>query len=208
MLIEKLQWLGNSGFRVEDSSGRIIYFDPFRLKAGAKKADVIFISHEHFDHCSPKDIALILKDSTVIVGIAMVEKKLGRKIVVVKPGDKGQAGGVEFESVAAYNIKIPNHAKGLGLVGFIATIDGERIYHAGDTDKIPEMADYRADIALLPVGGTYTMDVEQAVLAAELINPKFAVPMHYGWKPGLKSYGEDFVKKCKCPARGLPITTL
>ncbi|MFA5161360.1 MAG: MBL fold metallo-hydrolase [Elusimicrobiales bacterium] len=203
MLIDRLEWLGHSAFRVKTEGGLTVYFDPFRLKPGADKAGVIFITHEHYDHCSPEDVALITKDSTVIAGNAAVAAKLGRQILAVKPGEKNTAAGIAFEAVAAYNLKIPNHAGSLGHTGFIAEIDGERLYHAGDTDKIPEMSACRTDIALLPVGGTYTMDAGEAAQAAALINPKIAVPMHYGWKPGQENYGADFAKLCKCAVRVL-----
>ncbi len=182
-MLKDLHWLGHSSFRLDGP--RTVYFDPLKLPAGSRKADIIFISHEHFDHCSLDDIRLITAQDTVIVCDKSAFKGLKgalkcKDIKAVSAGDKLDVEGISAEVVPSYNIGKKYHPKGAGYVGYIVTVNGVRFYHAGDTDMIPEMKDIRCDIALLPVGGTYTMDAEEASEAALLIKPKAAIPMHYG----------------------------
>jgi len=174
---KKIHWLGHDGFRIDAS--KIIYFDPFQI-SGGPTADIILVSHEHFDHCSPDDIKKIQGPSTVIVTEKDSASKLKGNIRVVKPGDKIEVDGVQIEAVPAYNVGKDFHPKANGWLGFIVEVDGVRIYHAGDTDFIPEMKDMEVDIALIPVSGVYVMTSDQAVEAAKAINPKLAIPMHYG----------------------------
>ena len=175
-VIKKIHWLGHDGFRID--SEKVIYFDPFQIKS-AVPADIIFISHDHFDHCSEDDIKKIQKKDTVIVTDAATAKKLKGSIRVVKPGDKLAVGTIAVEVVPSYNTNKNFHPKASGMLGFIVTIDGVRIYHAGDTDFIPEMNSIKTDIALLPVSGTYVMTAEEAVQAALAIKPAIAIPMHF-----------------------------
>ncbi len=175
-VIKKIHWLGHDGFRID--SGKVIYFDPFQIKS-AVPADIIFISHDHFDHCSEDDIKKIQKKDTVIVTDAATAKKLKGSIRVVKPGDKLTVGNIAVEVVPSYNTNKTFHPKASGMLGFIVTIEGVRIYHAGDTDFIPEMNSIKTDIALLPVSGTYVMTAEEAVQAALAIKPAIAIPMHF-----------------------------
>ena len=175
-IIKKIHWLGHDGFRID--SDRIIYFDPYQIKS-AVPADIIFISHDHFDHCSEDDIKKIQKKDTVIVTDATTAKKLQGSIEVVKPGDTLTVDTIAVEVVPSYNTNKTFHPKASGLLGFIVTVDGVRIYHAGDTDFIPEMNSIKADIALLPVSGTYVMTAEEAVQAALAIKPAVAIPMHF-----------------------------
>ena len=175
-IIKKIHWLGHDGFRID--SDRIIYFDPYQIKS-AVPADIIFISHDHFDHCSEDDIKKIQKKDTVIVTDATTAKKLQGSIEVVKPGDTLTVDTIAVEVVPAYNTNKTFHPKASGLLGFIVTVEGVRIYHAGDTDFIPEMNSIKADIALLPVSGTYVMTAEEAVQAALAIKPAVAIPMHF-----------------------------
>ena len=175
-VIKKIHWLGHDGFRID--SGKVIYFDPFQIKS-AVPADIIFISHDHFDHCSEDDIKKIQKKDTVIVTDAATAKKLKGSIRVVKPGDKLTVGNIAVEVVPSYNTNKNFHPKASGMLGFIVTIEGVRIYHAGDTDFIPEMNSIKTDIALLPVSGTYVMTAEEAVQAALAIKPAVAIPMHF-----------------------------
>jgi len=175
-VIKKIHWLGHDGFRID--SGKVIYFDPFQIKS-AVPADIIFISHDHFDHCSEDDIKKIQKKDTVIVTDAVTAKKLKGSIRVVKPGDTLTVENIAVEVVPSYNTNKTFHPKASGMLGFIVTIEGVRIYHAGDTDFIPEMNSIKTDIALLPVSGTYVMTAAEAVQAALAIKPAIAIPMHF-----------------------------
>ncbi|RCK78904.1 MAG: putative metal dependent hydrolase [Candidatus Ozemobacter sibiricus] len=182
-------WLGHDGFRL--TGAKTIYIDPFQI-AGGPVADIICVTHEHFDHCSPDDLKKIQGPHTVVVGPADALAKVSGRTQVVKPGDRLTVEGIPIEVVPAYNTDKKFHPKGNGWVGYIITLDGHRIYHAGDTDHIPEMKQIKADIALLPVSGTYVMTAEQAVAAALEIKPAVAIPMHFGAIVGQKSDAEKF----------------
>lgn len=201
-LVSKLHWLGHDCFRVD--ADKTIYIDPYELPAGAPKADLILITHEHYDHFSAKDVAKIMQPETVVVTIASVAKSLKGNVRVVKPGDRITVDGIEIEAVPAYNINKKFHPKSAGHVGFIITVDGERLYHAGDTDVIPEMANFRVDVALLPVSGTYVMTADEALEAARRINPRLAIPMHYASIVGDRSDAEHFVAHSPVKAMLLP----
>ena len=177
-LLEHLHWLGHASFRLDGPP--TIYFDPWRLKGQPPQADVILISHEHHDHCSPQDVKRITGPGTVIVASHGAAKGLRGDVRTLRAGERTTVGEVEIEAIPAYNVNKSYHPKQAGHVGFIVTVGGERIYFAGDTDRIPEMTSVRCDVALLPVGGTYTMDAEEAAQAATDIGPKVAVPMHWG----------------------------
>jgi len=195
-VLDKMQWFGHDTFKVE-AGGVIIYTDPFKLGEGLPKADLILITHEHYDHCSPDDVAKIIGANTVIVSPGDCEGKLMGDIRHVKPGDTLTEKGVKIEAVPAYNTNKQYHPKANNWVGYIFTVDGQRIYIAGDTDRIPEMKDYKCDIALLPVSGTYVMTAEEAVGAAGDLNPKVAVPMHYGSIVGTDKDAETFKRLYK-----------
>jgi len=174
---EKIAWLGHDGFRID--AGKTVYLDPYQIEGGPV-ADVILITHEHFDHCSPEDVAKIQGPETVIVTEKDSAKKLTGDVRVVKPGDTVDLGDLKIEVVPSYNTDKDFHPKKNRWLGFIVEIEGVKVYHAGDADFIPEMKDLEVDIALLPVSGTYVMTADQAVKAALAINPKLAIPMHYG----------------------------
>ncbi len=177
-MVKNITWLGHDGFLIK-GDGKAIVIDPFQVKQ-CEPADIILISHEHYDHCSPEDVKKIRKDSTVIVTEAQSATKLAGDVRVVQPGDKLTVSGIPIEAVPSYNTNKSFHPKEKGWLGFIVTVEGVRIYHAGDTDRIPEMASFQVDIALLPVSGTYVMTAEEAVEAARLMKPKVVIPMHYG----------------------------
>ena len=188
-LVQRIAWLGHDSYLV--AGDPVIYFDPYEIKAG-EAADIIFVSHEHFDHCSPGDVAKIQKDETVIVTDGASASKLQGEVKTMQPGDRLTVKGVEVEAVPAYNVDKQFHPKNAGMLGFVVNIGGVRVYHAGDTDFIPEMQDIETDIALLPVSGTYVMTADEAVEAALAIKPKVAIPMHYGAIVGDKSDAEHF----------------
>jgi L-ascorbate metabolism protein UlaG (beta-lactamase superfamily) len=177
-VIENIKWLGHDGVLIKGDD-MVIVIDPFEIE-DCEPADLVLISHEHYDHCSPEDVKKIQKDATVIVTEKDSAKKLTGNIEVVKPGDKVTAAGILVEAVPAYNTNKSFHPKSNGWLGFVVTVDGVRIYHAGDTDLIPEMDSLEVDVALLPVSGTYVMTAEEAVEAAKRIGPKVAMPIHYG----------------------------
>jgi len=174
---DKITWLGHDGFRID--ADKTIYFDPYQI-SGGPVADLILVSHEHFDHCSPEDIQKIQAPETIIVTEKDSAKKLAGDIRVMKPGDILDLDDIKIEAVPSYNIDKDFHPKKQGWLGFVVETEGVRVYHAGDADFIPEMKDLEVDIAFLPVSGTYVMTAEQAVKAALAIRPKLAIPMHYG----------------------------
>ena len=199
-LIRGIHWLGHAAFLIEDTVN--IYIDPFDLPDGLPAADIVLITHEHSDHFSPEDLAKILKPTSILVSTGEVLKRLPKTVKHSKstaPGDTISVEGVSIEAVPAYNIGKDYHPKKKGYLGFIITHDGRRIYHAGDTDLIPEMKHINADIAMLPVGGKFTMDAEEAAEAANLIKPKVAIPMHWGTIIGDEKDARAFKAKTKIP---------
>lgn len=176
-MAEKIHWLGHDAFRID--AEKVLYFDPYQISTGPK-ADLILVSHDHFDHCSPEDIAKIQRPDTVIVTEKDCAKKLKGDVRILKVGETLVESGIMVEAVPSYNTDKDFHPRKNGWLGFIVEVEGVRIYHAGDSDFIQEMKDFQVDIALLPVSGTYVMTADQAVKAAMAIQPKLAIPMHYG----------------------------
>jgi len=182
-----LEWLGHDGFIIRGSI--VICIDPFKV-AVATPADLILITHEHFDHMSVEDIRKFVKKDTMIICPPACAPALREfpKIVTMKPGQDTWFGDAKVTTVPAYNTnkyrdpmtKTVFHPKEDGKLGYVVTLDGTTVYHAGDTDDIPEMVGLAPDIALLPVSGTYVMTAEEAAHAATSIRPKIAIPMHYG----------------------------
>ncbi len=194
-MLENIKWLGHDGFKIK-AGDKIIYIDPFRI-GKEEPGDIILITHEHYDHCSPADVRKLQKENTIIVATPACKGQLLGDVRTVKPGDRLQIHDVEIEAVPAYNVNKEYHPKKDQRVGYILTINKQRIYHAGDTDLIPEMDGFKCDIALLPVSGTYVMNAEEAAQAADRIKPKVAIPMHYGAIVGSKADAEKFKRLCK-----------
>ena len=181
-MTERITINAHSSIRVEGE--KIIYFDPFKLSEEKHDADIILITHAHFDHYSPEDIEKAARPDTVIVmPETMIEQAVmfgAETSVLLRPGDSRIISGIAVEAVPSYNTNKPMHPKANGWLGYIVTVDGTRIYVAGDMDAIPEAENFSCDIAMIPIGGTYTMNVPEA---AELINkmkPKTVIPTHYG----------------------------
>jgi L-ascorbate metabolism protein UlaG (beta-lactamase superfamily) len=189
-----IKFFGHASFEIIGS--KIIYIDPFVLPENAIKADYILITHNHFDHCAVDNAKKLQMNDTRIIGTMDCVTKLTGKTNSIAPGEYFiYPDGVRIDAVEAYNINKLQHPKGFG-VGFVITIDGKKIYHAGDTDKIPEMINLTGiDVALLPIGGTFTMDVNEAAEAAKMFKPKIVIPMHYNsGKYGINGIDADLGK--------------
>jgi len=181
MTVDHIHWLGHATFRIDDGAA-VIYIDPWKLSAGAPKADVILITHAHFDHYSAEDIGRVEKPTTVFVAPADVASTLtGKHVVTASPGGSYQAGTVKVTAVAAYNTNKDFHPKANGWVGYVVTLStGQRIYHTGDSDVTLEMQAVQTDVALMPCGGTYTMTAAEVAAAANVFKPAILIPMHWG----------------------------
>jgi L-ascorbate metabolism protein UlaG (beta-lactamase superfamily) len=197
----RFHWLGHDGYKLTVGDEIIIYIDPFKIsKSHHKKndADIILISHNHFDHLSMDDLEHVIGNNTKIVAakecIDQLKSVRAAETKGVAPGDKLTVQGIPIEMVAAYNIDKHFHPKADGKVGFIITLNKMRIYHTGDTDEIPEMSATEPDVALVPVSGTYVMTAEEAAKAVnEKIKPKkLAIPMHYGSIVGSENDAVNF----------------
>jgi L-ascorbate metabolism protein UlaG (beta-lactamase superfamily) len=177
-----IKWLGHASFQIK-AEGKIIYVDPYEGEY-SEKADLILVTHSHSDHCDVAKIKKVRKADTVIFAPEDCVSKIGGSVKTLKPMEETMISNIKVKAVEAYNYKRfrspgkPFHPRGLG-VGYLITAEGETVYHAGDTDFIPEMRQLgRVNVALLPSGGTYTMDNPEAAKAAIAINPKIVIPMH------------------------------
>ena len=193
-----VHWLGHDSFVLQGS--KTLVLDPFKAK-GDYKADVLLISHEHYDHLSEDDIRRFAGPSTVFVASRQCEgplQKFGQEKRFVEPGQRIEIGGVKIEAVPAYNLnkfREPGkvfHPKSDKKVGYVITLDGVRFYHAGDSDATPEMEALDVDVAFLPVSGTYVMTAEEAAQAAKAMKVKVAVPMHFARIVGTRADAERF----------------
>lgn len=191
----KIFWLGHSSVKIK--SGKIVYIDPWKLK-DQEKADIILVSHSHYDHFSPEDIRKLQKDSTIVVCPPDC-RGISGNVRHVKPGDRLEIDGVEVEVVPSYNTNKEFHPRKNNWAGFILTVEGKRIYYCGDSDFIPEMKNIKADIVIIPVGGTYTMTAEEAANAVNAIQPELAIPIHFDDIVGSIADAKKFEKLSRVP---------
>jgi L-ascorbate metabolism protein UlaG (beta-lactamase superfamily) len=203
----KFHWLGHDGYKIV-AGGKTIYIDPYRLskaQQGKNDADIVLVTHNHFDHLSMDDLKHVVgKKTTVVAAKECAEqlKPLGLETKAVAPGDRLAVQGVPVEATASYNTNKTFHPKGDGKVGYVLTLNDIRVYHTGDTDDIPEMAAVSPDVALVPVSGTYVMTADEAAKAVnERIKPKMlAIPMHYAAIVGTEKDAVRFRELVKaCP---------
>ena len=196
-MLENITRFKQSSIKIRDCV--VIYIDPWDVP-DREKADIILITHTHFDHLSPQDITLLRKPDTLVC-VPTGAHEVEGKVKILRPGDFAEHRGVRIDAIPAYNIGKSFHPKGNLWLGYVITIEGNRYYHAGDTDLIPEMKALKdIDVAFLPVGGTYTMNAQEAAQAANLIMPRLAIPIHYGDVVGSRADAEEFKRLCKCKA--------
>jgi len=199
-ILGKIEVFGQNHSRIV-AGGKTVHIDPFRFDSEPKDADFILVTHDHHDHFSPADIERVANAKTVLVvpenmlAKAAAVENLVSKTVAVKPGEKYVVDGLEFETVPAYNVGKPFHPKSAGWVGYVLNVDGARVYVAGDTDATAEAENVKCDVALLPIGGTYTMNAKQAAGLANKIRPAAVIPVHYGGLVGREKDGFDFEKQ-------------
>ncbi len=208
-MLDTIHWFGHDSFRIDGSS--TVYIDPWKLPGGQRAADVILVTHDHYDHLSVPDIERLTGPGTVVVGPAKVTQQLaGRETVTVRPGDTVDVGSARVTAVPAYNVdkfRKPGevfHPREAGYVGYIVDMDGLRIYHAGDTDPVPELDDIEVDVALVPVSGTYVMTADEALDFCRHITTKAVVPMHYGDIVGSAQDAQRLKQRCEIPVTLLP----
>jgi L-ascorbate metabolism protein UlaG (beta-lactamase superfamily) len=205
----KIDFLGHDGFLIENGNGKKLVIDPYNVSDSIPKVDYILITHSHYDHCSIKDIVKLAKPGTVVIVPPDAQSKITRiegvVMEVMEVGDIIELGKVKVEALPAYNIGKDFHPKSEGFLGYLIKYGHVIIYHAGDSDNIPEMQKLSGYgkhgnnfIALLPVSGTYVMSAEEAAEAAKIINADLAIPMHYGAGViGDQGDAERFVKLCR-----------
>jgi L-ascorbate metabolism protein UlaG (beta-lactamase superfamily) len=193
----EITWLKHDAFLLK-GDGIVVAIDPYELRSVPEKADLVLVTHDHFDHCDPNSVRLVAKPDAVIVAPQNAASKLGKNVRVVKAGDVLTEKGVTIKVVPAYNVRPERqrfHPKNYGGVGYLITLAGKTVYHPGDTDLIPEMDNLgQVDIALLPVSGTYVMDAQEAAEAVKRIKPTHVIPMHYGSIFGSKADAEKFAQ--------------
>ena len=195
-----LKWIEHAGFLME-IGGRNVYVDPFRLRGAMAKADIVFITHTHFDHFNEEALGKIVTSETQFVAPKETAAKLsGKKVLAVEPGKEYEIEGIKFSTVPAYNVSKEFHPRANGWVGYIIDANGTRVYHPGDTDATEEMKKVEADIFMVPIGGHYTMDLQDAIRVAGIVRAQAFVPMHYRallGEEGARKAEEEFRKKVK-----------
>ena len=209
MVLDSVEWLGHAGFRLRVGK-RVVYIDPYRIGDGPP-ADLILITHGHYDHFSPQDLERLSHGRTWLVGPPAVVERVSGRALSIRPGEALEhelVQGVSVRAVAAYNTSKRDpegnvfHPREAGWVGYELNVRGERVYHSGDTDVIPEMDSVAGvDLALLPVSGTYVMTAGEAAEAARRIQPAVAVPMHWGDHIGTRADADLFAQQAPVEVR-------
>jgi len=199
-----------SSIRIEGS--RILYFDPYQIGISAHDADIIFITHDHYDHFEPDSISKVKKESTLLVAPESMKKKVlseagmsPDRCLFYRPGERYEQEGLAIETIPAYNKRKPFHPKGKKWQGYIVKLDDVRYYVSGDTDVTEDIKKVQCDVAMLPIGGHFTMDKKQAADYAAKLGPKAVIPTHYGSIVGNKTDGQDFKKDLEGMDSGIQV---
>lgn len=206
-MLENIEVLYHSSIRINKE--KTIYIDPFKIDKNYNDADIVFITHDHYDHYSEEDIDKVINENTTIIIPEELLTNLLRKginknaIITVEPNERYVVQGIKFETIPAYNTNKTFHPKENGWVGYIITLDDIRYYIAGDTDITEENKKVKCDVAFVPVGGTYTMDFKEAANLINEIKPKIAIPIHYGSVVGTKQDATDFIKLLHSSIKGI-----
>ena len=197
-MLEYIEVLCHSSIKINKE--KVIYIDPFKIEKNYNDADIVFITHDHYDHYSEEDIDKVINENTIIIIPEELLTKLLRKginknaIITVEPNEKYMVQGIKFETIPAYNTNKTFHPKENGWVGYSITLDDIRYYIAGDTDITEENRKVKCDVAFVPVGGTYTIDFKEAAQLINEIQPKIAVPIHYGSVVGTEQDAIEFIR--------------
>ena len=206
-MLDNIKVLYHSSIRMDKE--KIIYVDPFKIDKNYNDADMIFITHDHYDHYSEEDIDKVKKANSIFIVPENLLKKLIKKgindenIITLAPEDIEIIDGIKIEAIHSYNIDKPFHPKEKNWLGYIIEIDGVRYYISGDTDITRENKKVKCDVAFVPVGGTYTMNFKEAAKFVNIIKPKIAVPIHYGSVVGTKQDATDFIKLLYPTTKGI-----
>ncbi|WP_026527159.1 MBL fold metallo-hydrolase [Butyrivibrio sp. VCD2006] len=204
-MLDSIRVFTHSSIRIESRFG-VIYADPFGLKESFNDAAFILITHDHYDHFSPEDIAKVIKSDTIIVGPEKMEDKLrsvageNNKVYALAPGVYKEINGLEIETVPAYNNLKPFHPKVMGWVGYIIRLD-KRVYIAGDTSLTKDNQQVKCEVAMVPIGGKFTMNPEKAAELINIIRPEYAIPTHYGKIAGNPECAVAFKENVKPPVK-------
>ena len=206
-MLENVEVLYHSSIKIKDN--KIIYIDPFKIDKDYNDADIVFITHDHYDHYSEEDIDKVINENTTIIIPEELLTKILRKginknaVITVESNKEYMVQGIKFETIPAYNTNKTFHPKENYWVGYIITLDGIRYYIAGDTDITEENRKVKCDVAFVPVGGTYTMNYSEAAELVNIIKPKIAVPIHYGSVVGTKQDATNFIKLLHSSIKGI-----